>query len=205
MENSFLYLHQAGYQYLLAWKITIPIYDYTVEFCNRSSPYYPHPPNLPKFPYLSSTRTHDQMVQAARSGMTNIPEGAKQNSLSGYIKLSGVARGSLEELLKDYLSYARQHQIVIWPKEIAIREISEIGEIWKILKSTSILPINPNFPNLPNSPDKAINLMITIINQANFLIDRLIKSLEYKHEKEGGFSENLLKKRLEYREKSFKA
>lgn len=204
MDNSFSQPRQAGYQYLLAWKITIPIYDYTVEFCNRSSPYYPHPSNQPKFPPLSSTRTYDQMVQAARSGMTNIPEGATQESLASYIKLTGVTRGSLEELLKDILSYARQHKIPIWPKERAIREISEIGEIWEILKATPTLPGSPNFPDLPNDPEKAVNLMITLINQANYLIDKLLLSLEEKHKREGGFSEKLLKKRLEYRNKNFK-
>lgn len=187
---------KAGYEYLLAYKITVPIYDYTVEFCDRCSPYRT---NSPHFPHLSSTRTHDQMVQAARSGMTNIPEGAKQESLAGYIKLSGVTRGSLEELLKDYLSYARQHRIPIWPKEKANREIGEIGVIWKIIRENPALPDSPNFPAFPDDPEVAINLMITLIHQANYLTDQLIKSLEAKHAREGGFHENLLKKRLQYR------
>ncbi|MDP1722660.1 MAG: four helix bundle suffix domain-containing protein [Candidatus Gottesmanbacteria bacterium] len=200
--------HKAGYEYLLAYKITVPIYDYTVEFCTRCSPYRSHHPYLPyhpdhpHFPYLSSARTHDQMVQAARSGMTNIPEGAKQESLAGYIKLSGVTRGSLEELLKDYLSYARQHGIPIWDRDRAIRDIREIGKIWEILRENPTLPDSPNFPHLPDQPGVAVNLMITLIHQANYLIDRLIKSLEEKHAKEGGFSENLLKKRLDFRRKS---
>ena len=75
----------AGYEYLLAYKLTVPIYDLTVEFVKK---------------YISyKSRTTDQMEQAARSGMQNIPEGFKQQSLAGYIKLSGVSRGSLEELL----------------------------------------------------------------------------------------------------------
>lgn len=176
---------QAGYEYLLAYKITVPIYDYTVEFCRRFIDY--------------KSRTKDQMEQAARSGMTNIPEGNKQESLSGYIKLTGVARGSLEELLKDYLSYARQHKIAVWPREKSIREIREIRIIWEILRKTSTLPLSPEFPNLPNHPEETINMMITLIHQANYLIDKLKKSLENKHMQEGGFSENLLKKRLEYR------
>jgi hypothetical protein len=90
-------IKKAGYEYLLAYKITVPIYDYTVVFCKRNR-------NL-----LSSTRTYDQMVQAARSGNTNIPEGNQQASLAGYIKLNGVNHGSLEELLKDYISFARQN------------------------------------------------------------------------------------------------
>mgnify|MGYP001600844909 FL=1 len=139
------------------------------------------------------------MVQAARSGMTNIPEGSKQNSLGGYIKLAGVSRGSYEELLKDFLAYARQHGIPIWPREEAIRKIREIGEIWEIVRKNPTLPDSPNFPDLPNLPDRAINLMVTLINQANYLTDKLIKSLEEKHTREGGFNETLLKRRLDYR------
>lgn len=190
---------KASYEYLLAYKITVPIYDYTVEFCNRCSPYHPNLPDHPNFPNLSSPRTHDQMVQAARSGMTNIPEGSKQNSLGGYIKLAGVSRGSFEELLRDFLAYARQHKIPIWPREEAIRKIREIGEIWEIVRQNPTLPDSPNFPNLPDPPDQAVNLMITLINQANYLTDKLIKSLEEKHAREGGFNETLLKRRLEYR------
>ena len=196
---------KAGFEYLLAYKITIPIYDYTVEFCNQSSPFSPKSPRSPSspqnlgFPQLSSNRTQDQMVQAARSGMQNLAEGNKQQSLAGYIKLSGVSRGSLEELLKDYLSYARQNRLEVWEKERAKREIREIGEIWEILKNNPYLPNTPNFPHLPTDPIKAINLLISLINQANFLIDKLILSLKEKHTQEGGFSENLLKRRLEFK------
>ena len=193
---------KASYEYLLAYKITVPIYDYTVEFCNRCSPYQPHLPDHPNFPHLSSPRTHDQMVQAARSGMTNIPEGSKQNSLAGYIKLAGVSRGSYEELLRDFLSYARQHGIPVWDRTRVIGEIREIGMIWEIIKNNPTLPDSPNFPHLPYLPDQAVNLMITLINQANYLTDRLIKSLEEKHAREGGFNEKLLKKRLDYRKYS---
>lgn len=179
---------KAGYEYLLAYKLTVPIYDYTIEFCKR----WINP----------KSRTKDQMEQASRSGMTNIPEGSKQKSLSTYIKLSGVARGSLEELLKDYLSFARQNKLLIWEKERVIREIGEIRKIWEILRNNPVLPDNPNFPNLPYNLEIVVNLMITLINQANYLIDKLILALEKKHATEGGFSENLLKKRLKYRKSS---
>jgi len=179
---------RAGYEYLLAYKITVPIYDYTVEFCIR----YINP----------RSRTHDQMTQSARSGMQNIAEGNKQQSLQSYIKLSGVSRGSLEELLKDFLSYTRQNKIPIWSSEKAKREIREIGQIWEILKKTPTLPDSPNFPHLPDHVDVAVNLMITLINQANFLIDKLILSLKEKHMKEGGFNEQLYKKRVEYRNRN---
>jgi len=175
---------KAGYEYLLAYKITVPIYDYTVEFCKRwISPF---------------SRTTDQMVQAARSGMTNIAEGYSQQSLANYIKLAGVNKASLEELLKDYQSYARQNRIEIWGKDRVEREVRELGEVWKIIKLPT-LPDIPNFPYLPDNPTHAVNLLITLINQATYLQRKLILSLEEKHAQEGGFSEKLLKKRLEYR------
>lgn len=176
---------KAGYEYLLAYKLTVPIYDYTVEFCKRWVDY--------------KSRTKDQMEQAARSGMQNIPEGSKQQSLSGYIRLAGVSRGSLEELLKDYLAFARQNKIEIWEKERVIREIREIREIWVIIKKTPTLPNNPDFPNLPIDSEKAVNLLITLVNQANYLLDKLISSLKEKHMKEGGLSEKLYSARKKFR------
>lgn len=179
-------MNKAGYEYLLAYKLTVPIYDLTIRFCQKFINY--------------KSRTKDQMEQAARSGMQNISEGHKQQSLSNYIKLAGVARGSLEELLNDYLSFARQHNLEIWERERAIREIREIGIIWKIIKKTPTLPDSPNFPNLPVNPAVSVNLLITLIKQASYFQDKLILSLKEKHMREGGFSENLLKKRLDYKE-----
>lgn len=179
---------KAGYEYLLAYKITVPIYDLTVEFCERFFEKY--------------TRTKDQMVQAARSGMQNIAEGYKEQSLSNYIKLTGVSRGSLEELLNDYLSFARQHRISVYDRERARREIGEIREIWEVIRRNPYLPASPNFPSLPTNQEKAVNLLVTLIKQANYLIDHLIASLKEKHTREGGFSENLLKRRLEYQRRN---
>lgn len=176
---------QAGYEYLIAYKLTVVIYDLTVEFCNQY--------------ILRTSRTHDQMVQASRGGSQNIAEGYKHVSLKGYIYLSGIARGSLEELLKDFLAYARQHKIIIWPKEKAQEEIREIGEIWEIIHKTPTLPDSPNFPALPRDETKAINLMISLVKQANYFIDRLILSLETKHKTEGGLTERLYRERKKYR------
>lgn len=185
---------KSGYEYLLAYKITVPIYDYTVAFCNHCQS-----PRYPGFPRLSSKRSFDQMVQAARSGMQNISEGNKQEGMKGYIKLSGVARGSLEELLQDYRAYARQYKLAIWPREKNIREIREIGEIWRVIKATPTLPDSPQLPQLPQSPLLAVNMMITLVNQASYLVDKLIASLKEKHMKEGGLTEELYWKRVNYR------
>lgn len=176
---------KAGYEYLLAYKITVPIYDLTFEFCNKY---------IDRF-----SRTKDQMIQAARSGMQNILEGNRQQGMKGYIKLCGIARGSLEELLQDYISFSRQNKIEIWKGEICKREIREIREIWGIINGNKILPSQPNFPNLPNDKIKSVNLMITLVNQANYLIDKLIISLKDKHMKQGGLTEELYRKRKEYR------
>lgn len=189
---------KAGYEYLLAYKITIPIYDYTVVFCKRCQGGKESMGGR-GFPALSSYRTFDQMVQAARSGSTNIPEGNQQSSLEGYIKLTGVNLASQEELLKDFLTYARQNQIPIWSREEVVRKVRELGEVWEILKKTPYLPDSPNFPNLPNDPAEAVNLMITLVNQAIYLQKKLRASLEEKFIKEGGFRENLFKKRLQHR------
>lgn len=177
--------YKAGYEYLLAYKITVPIYDYTVEFCQRWIDKY--------------SRTFDQMVQAARSGTQNIAEGFKQEGLKSYIKLSGVNRGSLEELLKDFHAYARHNKLDIWEKEKCVREIKEIEETWEIIKKNKTLPNSPDFPDLPDNQEKAVNMMITLINQANYLQDKLISSLKEKHEKEGGLTEELYRKRKDYR------
>ena len=85
------------------------------------------------------------MEQAARSGMQNIAEGYTQQGKKGYIKLAGIARGSLEELLQDYYTYARQHEIAILSRD-KTKEIGEIGIIWDIIKATSNTPRSPKFP-----------------------------------------------------------
>lgn len=177
--------YHAGYEYLLAYKLTVAIYDYAVLFANH---------HISKF-----SRTRDQWVQAARSGTQNVAEGNKQQGLKGYIKLTGVARGSLEELLKDCLAYCRQNKIRVWPAEEAKREIREIGEIWEILRASPTLPDPPSFPGLPEDQERAVNLLITLINQANYLLDKLIESLKEKHMKEGGLTEQLYQRRKNYR------
>lgn len=177
---------KAGYEYLLAYKITVPIYDYSVKFTDRFIDRH--------------SRTRDQMIQAARSGMQNISEGNKQQGMKGYIKLCGVAQGSLEELLKDYQAYARQQQLAIWPKEKSSKKIREIGKIWEIIRATPSLPNHPNLPDLPDDPEVVVNLMITLINQANYLIDKLITSLKKKHMRQGGLTEELYRKRVQYRD-----
>ncbi|HNQ74792.1 MAG TPA: four helix bundle protein [Verrucomicrobiota bacterium] len=93
-----------GYEDLLAYRKSQIIYDATVRFCDR---------------FIDrKSRTHDQMVQAARSGNKNISEGSQVSGTSkeSEIKLTGVARGSLEELLGDDKDCLRQRGFREWDK-----------------------------------------------------------------------------------------
>lgn len=97
MSKGFIPPH-GGYQDLLAFKKARIVYDATVFFCDR---------------YIDvRSRTHDQMVQAARSGKQNILEGSQASGTSREteIKLTNVARASLEELLEDYRDYLRTNR-----------------------------------------------------------------------------------------------
>src|SRR3990167_1430993 len=93
----------SGYKSLPFFKQTEIVYDFTVAFAQKYIDY--------------KSRTRDQMVQAARSGKQNIPEGYLQKSLESRIKLLGVSRGSLEELLNDYLDFLRQQGLKLWEME----------------------------------------------------------------------------------------
>ena len=168
-----------GYEYLSAYTLGKIIQDLTVEFCNKYIDY--------------KSRTHDQMVQAARSNCQNVAEGHSNPSLKGYIKLAGIAYGSNEELTKDYQDFLRQRNLPIWDKNnVKIRVFREFRAFW--ISSTSL-----NIPNLPNSPAEAANMLLTFCNMEGFLLKKLVVSLLEKHEKEGGLTEELYRKRVEYR------
>lgn len=165
-----------GYKYLKTYQLATVIYDLTVQFCKKYIDY--------------RSRTNDQMTQAARSGKQNIAEGYLEKSLKMYIKLVGVSRGSLGELLEDFEDYARQNKLTVWPKE-KTRDIREMREIWE--KST---PDSPYIPDLPPNPEVTVNLLIALLNQTNYLLDKQAAALEEKFLNEGGYTENLFKKRL---------
>src|SRR5574337_1381220 len=94
-----------GYRDLRSYQMAEIVYDATVAFCDR---------------FIDRrSRTHDQMVQAARSGKQNIAEGsmASGTSKKTELKLIGVARASLEELLLDFEDFLRQKGLPLWGKE----------------------------------------------------------------------------------------
>lgn len=186
MPNSNDWFHQPGYKNLLVYRLATIIFDLTLEFC--------------KLFIQKTSRTFDQIVQAVRSGKQNIVEGSLEKSLKSYIKLVGVARASFEELLEDLKDFLRTKKLMLWDKNDP-----RVKEIRLIRISNS--PNSANSPNLPNlanwtnTPERFANLLITLIHLETYLLDQLLRSLEKKFITEGGYTENLFKKRLEYRNK----
>jgi len=179
-------ISRPGYEYLSAYTLGKVIQDLTVEFCSLFLK-KPKDPNFPNY------RQIDQMVQAARSNSQNVAEGFSNPSLKGYIKLAGIAFGSNEELTKDYQDFLRQRNLPIWEKNNEkIRVFREFRAFW-----TS--PTSLNTQNLPKDSTEAANMLLTFCNMEGFLLKKLVSSLLEKHEKEGGLTEELYRKRTEYR------
>ena len=175
-----------GYRKLRSFQCAQQVYDATVIFCDR---------------FVEKTsRTRDQMIQAARSGVQNIAEGsmASATSKKTELKLTGVARASLEELLLDYEDFLRQRRLRLWakdsPEALAVRrkyqsdtsDRSDASDPYKILSAP---------------PEVAANTLICLINQASFLLGRQLQRLEQGFLKEGGFTERLYRMRQEHRGK----
>lgn len=187
MNNWF---KKPGYKNLLLYKLAVIIFDMTVEFCQL---------------FIAKTsRTFDQMVQAGRSGKQNIAEGSLEKSLKSYIKLLGVSRASFGELIEDFTDFLRQRKLKLWDKED--QRVKEIRRI-RIGEHPNLpnLPNLPNWANRPNrtkNPEIFANLLITLIKMECYLLDQLIRKLEDKFVTEGGYTENLFKKRVNFRNKS---
>ena len=163
-----------GYRNLKAYQTTEIIYDATVKFCDR---------------FINArSRTIDQMVQAARSGKQNIAEGSQASGTSKKIelKLVGIARASLEELLLDYQDFLRQRELPLWNKEHpqaqAIRKLA-------YHKNRSYLTYKTYIER--SSAQVAANTLICLIHQANYLLDQLLRQLEKQFLQDGGFTEKL--------------
>lgn len=180
------FLHQGGnYRELLSYRKSEIIYDFTFRFCER---------------FLKrGDRTIDQMVQAARSGKQNIAEGSKASVTSSEteIKLTNVARASLEELLIDYQDFLRVRDHSIWDKNskeaLYIRRLGkQPGESFESYRE--FLDTRP--------PEVLANIAICLIHQANYLLDQQIRRLEKDFLEKGGLRENMTRARLAYRKKS---
>jgi len=178
------------YKKLFTYWYALIIYDLTVEFCNR---------------WIKSWKLREQMTSAARSGKQNIVEGseAMATSLKTAIKLTNVAKASLEELLADFEDFLRQHKLSRWSKEDRRVKVFR-GKAAKLVRILSNLrdlraPAAQELLGqleLPKESEEAANLLLTLCHQATFLLNKQVKSLEKKHQIEGGYSEKLYHRRI---------
>lgn len=162
-----------GYRKLRSFQTAQLVYDATLIFCDRF--------------IEKRSRTHDQMVQAARSGVQNIAEGsiASGTSKKTELKLTNVARASLEELMLDYEDFLRQHRLRRWekdtPEALAVRQhyssdSSDQSDLSDFRTAT---------------PEAAANNLLCLINQASYLLHRQLQKLEHDFLEHGGFTERL--------------
>lgn len=171
-----------GYRELRSYQNAEIVYDGTVKFCDK---------------FIDRrSRTHDQMVQAARSGKQNIAEGsmASGTSKKTELKLAGVARASLEELLLDFEDFLRQRKLAVWeknhPMAQAVRKLAYSENRSYTTYKTYIEEA---------SAETAANTLICLIHQTNYLLDQLLRQLEQQFLKEGGFTEKLYRVRSQAR------
>lgn len=203
-----------GYRKLKSFQIAQLVYDVTVRFCDK---------------YIDKrSRTHDQMVQAARSGVQNIAEGSQASATSKKteLKLTQVARASLEELRLDYEDYLRQHGLKLWERENPLRQelIDKRCQTADELASWVVDVAKRGGQDGQKVPDEQSPIMSTkstgsklfrifqelsanaaliLIVVANSLLDRQVERLAQDFEKEGGFTERLYRVRSEKRRKTF--
>lgn len=173
-----------GYEDLISFQKARIVYDGTVRFCERFVD--------------RRSRTTDQMVQAARSGKQNILEGSQASGTSKEteIKLTNVARASLEELLEDYRDFLRMRSLEEWPRDHShTRRLRQLNRTPNADYST--------FKKGIENPDPAIaaNVMIGLIKLTNFLLDQQLRHLEQAFLSEGGLRERMTRARLSERNK----
>jgi restriction system protein len=183
-EQSGLIPAHGGYRGLKSFQMAEIVYDATVVFCDRF--------------VNRRSRTHDQMVQAARSGRQNIAEGSQASGTSRKfeLKLVGVARASLEELLLDYQDFLRQRRLPLWdknhPEARAVRNLA-------YATNRSYATYKSRIEGSP--PEVAANTIICLIHQTNYLLDQQLRQLEKRFLAEGGFTERLYSERVRTRGK----
>lgn len=181
-DNTFIPPH-GNYQELLSYQKAEVIYDLTFRFCER---------------FLKKRdRTIDQMVQAARSGKQNIVEGSKASGTSKEmeIKLTNVARASLEELLEDYRDFLRVRDLAIWDKD------SKEARYVRKLGAKPYVTFEAYREFCETRPAEVVaNIAICLIHQANYLLDQQLRRLEQDFLKEGGIRERMTRARLQVRE-----
>lgn len=202
--------NHGGYRKLRSFQVAELVYDLTVRFCDS---------------YIDRrSRTHDQMVQAARSGVQNIAEGSQASGTSKKteMKLTNVARASLEELLRDYEDYLRQNNLPQWDRSDPRRAdlinrrsktLEDVAAWARAVKSGQSGPSRPSgqpeppstqstgsAPSTPTFPEITANAAIALITVVCYLLDRQLAAQAAAFQNEGGFTERLYRERRRTRE-----
>ena len=175
-----------SYEDLLVYRLSVTIQDCSVLFCQKFLA-------DPKF-----RRTVDQIEQANRSCKQNIAEGISERSIEGQLKLVGVSRASYSELKEDYKDFLRLRGLSVGEKDdpriLRVRSFRE-----EITNSTNLTNLS-NWTNLSlDNPEEFANLILCLIYKESYLLDQLLRKMEDDFVKNGGYRENLFKKRLDYR------
>ena len=185
-----------GYRRLRSYQVSTVVYDGTVSFCDR---------------FIDTrSRTHDQMVQAARSGRQNIAEGSRAAATTSQteLRLVNVARASLEELLLDYEDFLRQRKLRTWakndPEALAVRRVGrQLDQTDETDRADPVAHSNVYAQWLEDTdPAVVANTLICLIHQANYLLDQQIGALERDFVHDGGYSEQLAAARIAQRGKN---
>jgi four helix bundle suffix protein len=189
---------EAGYKQLLSYKLAQIAFDLGWNF-------------VPKyFRRIEDGRQRDQVKQALRSLKQNIVEGSSERSLSSKLKLYDVAKSSGMEALEDFEDIQRHERLNRWNK-------NDKRLLWlhRVFEGYPSFPSNTSIPSFPseNAVRDALgglegkeglegitNYIIDILTRCGYLLDKQINAVEEKHMKEGGYRENLLKKRLQYKQ-----
>jgi len=206
-EPETLIPKHGGYRNLKSFQVAQLVYDVTVRFCDR---------------YIDPrSRTHDQMVQAARSGVQNIAEGSQASGTSKKmeLKLTNVARASLEELRLDYEDFLRQRGLpLLAPNHPALVRFKakrcatledvrswveeELRQAWtgtdkhgQAVDAESAVSVGIGPCAALSSPVLVANAALSLLNLACYLLDRQLAAQAAAFEKEGGFTERLYRVR----------
>lgn len=188
---------EAGYKSLISYKLALIAFELGWDFVPK---YYAR---------IEDSRQRDQIKQALRSHKQNIVEGSSERSLSSKLKLYDVAKASGMEALEDFEDILRFENLPRWNKDDPrLKKLRSIFEGYPSLPSNPTTPPRPSVKTLTEALgglegkeglETTVNYLVDLLTRSGYLLDRQIDAVEEKHQREGGYNEKLLKRRLEYR------
>lgn len=191
-----------GYKKLLTYKLAKIAFDLGWDFVPK---YYSR---------MEDHRQRDQIKQALRSHKQNIVEGSADRSLSSKLTLYNVARSSGMEALEDFEDILSLKGLPRWEKDDP-----RLRKLRQVFEGYPSLPSGYSFPSVPSvravrqvlegqdgrggaegqEIEWVVNYLIDLLTRNGYLLDKQINAVEEKHKKEGGYKENLFKKRMDYK------